>query len=285
MYVSTTYLAMVVAIVIGVSLLLGIGALSLVSGALNFLFVKPRLQIIKSKHGKTGFAFICKWDQDAEPVTFDRVRVKLLNPFGSPSQVDIIKDFEGSNIDFVRDVNLGDSFNSILTATGLDKASIEVEILATKDGLSHSQMYKANDFIKKLGESSTTIDYIDSKYEAKKEKALYTIPDRTFIAEPLPKAEKHIVIPTNPVFASVLAGAGSAGAAAGAAVENFSVSKVWIEPGCIVCDACAGIIPEVFEVTDSTCIIRPDAPLSEGLRIQEAAEACPVEVIKYTKAS
>ena len=43
------------------------------------------------------------------------------------------------------------------------------------------------------------------------------------------------------------------------------------------------IIPEVFEVQDATCIIRPDAPLTDGLRIVEAAEACPVEVIKFDK--
>ena len=69
------------------------------------------------------------------------------------------------------------------------------------------------------------------------------------------------------------------------AVANFSVTKVWIEPGCIVCDACEGIFPEVFEVTDTTCLIRPGAPLNDGLKIQDAAEACPVEVIKFTKAS
>jgi ferredoxin len=64
---------------------------------------------------------------------------------------------------------------------------------------------------------------------------------------------------------------------------NYIVSKVWIEPGCIVCNACEGIFPEVFEVTDTTCLIRPGAPLDDGLKIQEAAEACPVEVIKFTK--
>ncbi|ATH09516.1 hypothetical protein BIY24_08700 [Halobacteriovorax marinus] len=57
-----------------------------------------------------------------------------------------------------------------------------------------------------------------------------------------------------------------------------------MEPGCIVCDACEAIYPEVFEVTDDTCIIRPGAPLDNGVLVEEAAEACPVEVIKFTKA-
>lgn len=64
------------------------------------------------------------------------------------------------------------------------------------------------------------------------------------------------------------------------------VTKVWIEPGCIVCDACETTCPEVFEVTDDTCIIRPPAlsadftkPLTDS--IKDAAAECPVDVIKY----
>ncbi len=64
------------------------------------------------------------------------------------------------------------------------------------------------------------------------------------------------------------------------------VTKVWIEDGCIVCDACETSSPTVFEVTDDTCIIRPEAlsaeftkPLTDS--IVEAAEECPVDVIKF----
>ena len=86
---------------------------------------------------------------------------------------------------------------------------------------------------------------------------------------------------SNPEFAGDFSAAAADSSGGGA--ENFSVSKVWIEPGCIVCDACEGIYPEVFEVTDDTCIIRPGAPLDNGLLIEEAADACPVEVIKFAK--
>ena len=41
------------------------------------------------------------------------------------------------------------------------------------------------------------------------------------------------------------------------------VTKVWIEPGCIVCDACETAAPDVFEVLDDTCIIRPAALTAE----------------------
>lgn len=64
------------------------------------------------------------------------------------------------------------------------------------------------------------------------------------------------------------------------------VTRVWIEPGCIVCDACETASPTVFEVLDETCVIRPAAlnaeftkPLTES--IKDAAAECPVDVIKY----
>ena len=78
------------------------------------------------------------------------------------------------------------------------------------------------------------------------------------------------------------------------------VAKVWIDEDCITCDACQDICPEVFEVTDDSSFIlaavRTDgvfdrnvggAPLVGTLGTElgdiiiEAAEACPVEVIKY----
>ncbi len=79
-----------------------------------------------------------------------------------------------------------------------------------------------------------------------------------------------------------------------------AVAKVWIDEDCITCDACQDICPEVFEVTDASSMIlaavRTDgvfdrnvggSPLVGALGTElgdiiiEAAEACPVEVIKY----
>ncbi|HYO08889.1 MAG TPA: Rieske 2Fe-2S domain-containing protein [Tepidisphaeraceae bacterium] len=64
------------------------------------------------------------------------------------------------------------------------------------------------------------------------------------------------------------------------------VTKVWIAPGCIVCDSCENDCPEVFEVLEDTCVIRPPAQGVDFLRpltpsIIVAAEGCPVEVIKF----
>ncbi|HWL94053.1 MAG TPA: Rieske 2Fe-2S domain-containing protein [Phycisphaerae bacterium] len=66
------------------------------------------------------------------------------------------------------------------------------------------------------------------------------------------------------------------------------VTKVWIAPGCIVCDACETAAPDVFEVQheNNTCIIRPAALDAEFTRprtesIIQAAAECPVDVIKF----
>ena len=79
-----------------------------------------------------------------------------------------------------------------------------------------------------------------------------------------------------------------------------TVAKVWIEEDCITCDACQDILPEVFEVTDDTSQIkaevREDGSFDRNVGqssikaefrveyselIEEAADACPVEIIKF----
>ncbi len=62
------------------------------------------------------------------------------------------------------------------------------------------------------------------------------------------------------------------------------ISRVWIEPGCIVCRACEETCPEVFVVTKTDCVVKPDADLSRPERIKHAAEECPVLVIKFEEA-
>ena len=64
------------------------------------------------------------------------------------------------------------------------------------------------------------------------------------------------------------------------------VLKVWIEPGCIVCNACESNCPEVFHVEPESSTVRPEAmdveflrPLAESVRV--AAAECPAEVIKF----
>ena len=81
----------------------------------------------------------------------------------------------------------------------------------------------------------------------------------------------------------------------------MAIIKVWIDEGCIVCNACEAECADVFHVTDDTCVInaavRMDglttenrdekAPLKADLgvgletQIVAAASGCPVNVIKF----
>ena len=61
----------------------------------------------------------------------------------------------------------------------------------------------------------------------------------------------------------------------------MAITKVWIEEGCTVCNLCEDTAPDVFEVTDDSCTVK-DVDFNEYEdEIKEAAEDCPVEVIKY----
>ena len=62
----------------------------------------------------------------------------------------------------------------------------------------------------------------------------------------------------------------------------MAIKKVWIEEGCTVCNLCEDTCPEVFEVTDDTCTVKAGADFNSFEdEIKEAAENCPVEVIKF----
>ena len=64
----------------------------------------------------------------------------------------------------------------------------------------------------------------------------------------------------------------------------MTIKKVWIEEGCIACNLCMDLAPEVFLVTgNDSCVVKPDAAQQFGKRadaIKQAAADCPVEVIK-----
>jgi ferredoxin len=59
------------------------------------------------------------------------------------------------------------------------------------------------------------------------------------------------------------------------------VKKVWIEEGCTVCGLCADICPDVFQIEDEATVIGGADYGKYERQIREAAESCPVEIIKY----
>ncbi|HTF57148.1 MAG TPA: ferredoxin [Planctomycetota bacterium] len=66
--------------------------------------------------------------------------------------------------------------------------------------------------------------------------------------------------------------------------EKGTVTKVWIVPGCIVCDLCEDTAPDVFHVTETTSVVQLESQAKWGdlsEKIIESAVGCPVNVIKY----
>lgn len=291
---STSLIAMGVAIFMVINLVVGLAVLSLLFGTFETFFGKPKLSILRSTKSGNYFAFGFKWNSAKEPASIDTIRIRLFNPFGNPTQAEVINKFETKKNSFAAEVDMGPGLIDLLGAKNFEFANIQVEVASSKDGLSWQFDMKGPKFKKLVSEAHLTVDQFigDHKLDTvKKSKPPIDIPVRSFIADTVPGKGPQLAIATNPAFANLFAGSaaptttGGAGGAPAAAAENFAVSKVWIEPGCIVCNACEDIYKDVFEVLADTCIIRPNAPLDDGLRIQEAAEACPVEVIKFTKAS
>ena len=61
----------------------------------------------------------------------------------------------------------------------------------------------------------------------------------------------------------------------------MAIKKVWIEEGCTACGLCESICPEVFVVEDEAKVIDGVDFSQHEDGIIDAAESCPVEVIKY----
>lgn len=282
-----------VAAFIVINLVVGLGALSLLFGTFETLFGKPKLTLLRSSKSGNIFSFGFKWNSAKDPATLDTIRLRLFNPFGSPTQVEVSKPFEAKRSSFASEVDMGPGFIELLGAKGFDYAIIQIEVISSKDGVVFQFEMKGPKFKKQIFNANQTVaEYVaqNNLDVVKGSKPPIDIPIRSFIADTVPGRGPQLKLGTNPAFAGEFSTAGaSAGgaatAAAGPVADNFKVAKVWIEPGCIVCNACEDIYKDVFEVLADTCIIRPNAPLDDGLRIQEAAEACPVEVIKFTKAS
>ncbi|MEM7309466.1 MAG: ferredoxin [Planctomycetota bacterium] len=69
----------------------------------------------------------------------------------------------------------------------------------------------------------------------------------------------------------------------------MTIRRVWIEEGCISCNLCEDLAPEVFEVppgSESKTRKKYERHLKSAdvqEKVQEAADSCPVEVIQVEK--
>jgi ferredoxin len=63
----------------------------------------------------------------------------------------------------------------------------------------------------------------------------------------------------------------------------MAIKKVWIEEGCSSCGLCEDICPEVFKLEDVAIVIEGVNFADHEDKIKEAADSCPMEVIKYSE--
>ena len=61
----------------------------------------------------------------------------------------------------------------------------------------------------------------------------------------------------------------------------MAITKVWIEEGCTGCGLSEAICPDVFKMDGEAYVIKGVDFSKYEKDIIEAAESCPVEVIKY----
>jgi len=61
----------------------------------------------------------------------------------------------------------------------------------------------------------------------------------------------------------------------------MAITKVWIEDGCTACGLCEDTCPDVFEMDELAEVKKNVNAADFESGIIEAAEECPVEVIKF----
>ncbi|MEI7440841.1 MAG: ferredoxin [bacterium] len=225
-------------------------------------------------------SLLVSWDNESYEIKVTRIKLDFIElvPGGRAlSHSFTFEDSSAKNKSFVLALKLSEDEIKILTDAGLSthpralkQSTISVEVETLNGETRRFKIPKAK-FIKSL---SDTIE-IDSETEIVTDKNpdSWSVQTRVF---PWKKVEEEVEAPKSAVKAA-------GGAPAPRAPVDFAVTKVWIEPGCIVCDACEAEAPLVFWVKDDTCIVRENAPLDDAAAIKAAAEGCPVDVIKFTK--
>ncbi len=63
----------------------------------------------------------------------------------------------------------------------------------------------------------------------------------------------------------------------------MAIAKVWIEDGCTSCGVCENICADVFLIKDISTVIEGVNYAAYDAGIRDAAESCPVSVIKFSE--
>lgn len=265
---------LVVVLVLGgpLTLYFVIKILNNVWGALNVKFLRT------AEH---PLALQVTWDNESFDIKVTRIKLEMteLVPGGrSVAHSFTFEDSSSKRKTFVLALKLPEKDYQALTDAGLnnqqravDVSTVEIEV-ETIDGETRRFKIPKKKIIAAL--KTETVLAKDVDIVADKESDSWSVMTRVFPWRKVVEAEEDAGAPKK---------AAVPGAPVVRAPVDFAVTKVWIEPGCIVCDACEAEAPLVFHVLADTCIVRENAPLDDPAAIKAAADGCPVDVIKYTK--
>jgi len=226
---------------------------------------------------ENGLGLKVVWDSESYPHQVYRVRVDFYELVRGGRSTTMSYTFEGKGYktkNFVIPIELEEPQLQMFTDSGLENSKralnnsyVQIEVETTANETERIKI-KKKQIINTLRhgpilKASKDIDVVEK--ESDKDSLLTRVFPWKAVVEDDSVAKKA-------------AGPKSGGPAA---PVDFLVTKVWIEPGCIVCDACENEAPDVFWVKDDTCIVRDNAPLGDAASIVAAAEGCPVDVIKF----
>ena len=253
---------------------------------LNAFLASPKARIVRIA-GEQKLGLLVSWDGETYPLEICRVRVDFTELTRGGRATAFSYTFEDKSAkkkSFLVPLQLEADQFAMLTDNGipahprtLARSSVTIEIEDTKGHTVRRKIAKSA-IREALHEPTYVVDrtIVDLlPVSAPDEWSLLT---RVF-----PWRKAAAAAAAAPAEAKAEGGHKPAAGKSSAPVEvDFTVTKVWIEPGCIVCDACENEAPDVFHVLPDTCVVRENAPLGNGASIKAAAEGCPVDVIKFT---
>ena len=187
---NVVMISMVIAVLVALGLVASLGGLSLLSGTMEFFFGDPKIKLLKSTLGETGLAFGFKWNDEKEPAKYDQVKIRLFNPFGEPTQVEVSKQFSPEGKTFAVDLDFGVGLQTLLKAKNFETALIQIEVSSTKSGICHQLDMKGKVFLKKLKGALLTKSDFEEKYKEVKKRPFYFQNKKSFIADPVKGTNK-----------------------------------------------------------------------------------------------
>ncbi len=246
----------------------------------NWIAGKISVAPVRCAHDGAPLGLLIRWDNETHPLKVTRVRLEYTELYRAGQSMALSFTFEDKQAkkrSFLVPMKLSNEQLKLLTESPNETAARNSAIVIEVESLGGQSIRRK---ISKSELSKALQGYVFKADKEGVEALTPTEPDKwSVLSRVFPWKNVVEEAPAEKKAAGPKAAKSSA-----PAVFDFVVSKVWIEPGCIVCDACENEAPDVFQVLADTCIVRPNAPLDNTGSIVAAAEGCPVDVIKYDKA-